>query len=184
MMTDEALYRAYLSGDDAGLSLLIERYGNRLTFYINGYLHDMHESEDLMIEAFAYLISKKPQIKEGCFKAYLYKMARNLSLRFITKKRLNQCFSFEEIEKEPESKILIDEVVQKGELNQSLRFCMDQLKAEYREALYLVYFENMRHSEAAKVMKKSERQVSDLVYRGRNSLRKYLEQEGITNAEY
>lgn len=58
MMADEALYKAYLDGDDAGLALLMERYGNRLTFYINGYLHDIHDSEDLMIEAFAYLISK------------------------------------------------------------------------------------------------------------------------------
>ncbi|MGI6586621.1 MAG: RNA polymerase sigma factor [Lutisporaceae bacterium] len=184
MMADEALYKAYLDGDDAGLALLMERYGNRLTFYINGYLHDIHDSEDLMIEAFAYLISKKPRIREGCLKAYLYKIARNLSLRFIKKRHLNHSFSLEEIEKEPESKILIEEVIQKEEFNQSLYLCLDRLNPGYREALYLVYFEDMHHSEAAAVMGKSEKQVSDLVYRGRNSLRKYLEQEGITNAEY
>ncbi|MFA7410809.1 MAG: sigma-70 family RNA polymerase sigma factor [Tissierellaceae bacterium] len=184
MITDEVLYRAYLDGDDDSLALLMERYGDRLTFYINGYLHDLYDSEDLMIEAFAYLISKKPAIRQGGFKAYLYKMARNLSLRFITKKHLDQCFSFEETGKEPESKILIEEAIQKEEFNQSLYLCMDQLKADYREALYLVYFENMHHSEVAKVMKKSEKQVSDLVYRGKNSLRKYLEKEGITNADY
>lgn len=61
---------------------------------------------------------------------------------------------------------------------------MDRLKPDYREALYLVYFENMHHGEAAKVMKKSEKQVSDLVYRGRKSLKKHLEEKGITNAEY
>lgn len=184
MMADEALYKAYLDGDDAGLALLMERYGNRLTFYINGYLHDIHDSEDLMIEAFAYLISKKPRIREGCLKAYLYKTARNLSLRFIKKRHLNHSFSLEEIEKEPESKILIEEIIQKEEFNQSLYLCLDRLNPGYREALYLVYFEDMHHSEAAAVMGKSEKQVSDLVYRGRNSLRKYLEQEGITNAEY
>lgn len=184
MVTDEDLYKAYLDGDDAGLAQLIDRYGNRLTFYINGYLHDIHDSEDLMIEAFAYLIAKKPSICDGCFKAYLYKMARNLSLRFITKKRSNKCFSFQDLEKEADSKILIEELVQKEEFNQCLYSCMNKLKLEYREALYLVYFENMRHSEAGKVMKKSEKQVSDLVYRGRQSLRKYLEQEGITNAKY
>ena len=184
MMMDEALYRAYLDGDDSGLTLLMERHGDRLTFYINGYLHDMYDSEDLMIEAFAYLISKKPRIKEGCFKAYLYKIARNLSLRFVKRKHLNHSFSFEEIEKEPESKMLIEEIIQKEEFNQNLYLCMEQLKPDYREALYLVYFEDMQHSGAATVMGKSKKQVSDLVYRGRNSLRKYLEQEGITNAEY
>ena len=184
MATDEALYKAYLDGDDASLASLMELYGDKLTFYINGYLYDMHDSEDLMIEAFAYLISKKPHIREGCFKSYLYKIARNLSLRFVKRKHLKHNFSFEEIEKEPESKILIEEIVQKEDFNQSLYLCMDRLKPDYREALYLVYFEDMHHSEAATVMGKSKKQVSDLVYRGRNSLRKYLEQEGITNAEY
>lgn len=184
MISDGDLYKAYLAGDDSGLELLVERYGDRLSYYIKGYIHDLQDSEDLMIESFAYLISKKPRIREGAFRAYLYKMARNLSLRFITKKRLNHSFSLEEIDKEPESKILIEELIEKEEFNQSLHLCMDQLKSDYREALYLVYFENMHHSEAAKVMKKSERQVADLLYRGRNSLRKHLEGEGITNADY
>ncbi len=184
MMTDEALYRGYLDGDDASLELLMDRYGNRLTFYINGYLHDIYDAEDLMIEAFAYLISKKPHIKEGCFKAYLYKMARNLSLRFINKKRLNRNFIFEDMDKDLESKSLIEESFQKEEINQSLYTCIGQLNPDYREALYLKYFENMNHKEVGRIMKKSEKQVSDLVYRGKKSLRKYLEKEGITSVEY
>ena len=50
--------------------------------------------------------------------------------------------------------------------------------------MYLVYFENMHHAEAAAVMRKSEKQVSDLIYRGKNSLRKRLGQEGIADAKY
>ncbi len=183
-MADEALYRAYLDGNDAGLSLLMEQYGDRLTFYINGYIRDMHEAEDLMIEAFAYLIAKKPKIREGCFKAYLYKMARNLSLRTIAKKRESMSFSLEEIDKEPGSKVFIEEIIEKEELNQCLYLCMDRLKSEYKEALYLVYFENMRHKEVAKIMKKSEKQISNLIHRGRKSLKKHLEEEGITDADY
>ena len=64
MNSDEALYRRYLAGDEQGLSELMERYGNALTLYINGYLHDVHEAEDLMIEAFAYLFLKKPTIRD------------------------------------------------------------------------------------------------------------------------
>ena len=49
MITDETLYRRYLEGDESGLTALMERYGNSLTFYINGYLHDINDAEDLMI---------------------------------------------------------------------------------------------------------------------------------------
>ena len=57
------------------------KYGNPLTLYINGYLKDIHESEDLMIEVFAYLLAKRPHIRDGGLKAYIYKAARNMALR-------------------------------------------------------------------------------------------------------
>ena len=63
-----------------------------------------------------------------------------------------------------------------------LRACMAELHADYREALFLVYFEGLSHAETAAVMGKREKQVADLIYRGKNALRKRLEQEGITDA--
>ena len=66
-MTDNELYRLYLSGDDAGLESLMERYGDALTLYIDGYLGDIHEAEDLMIEVFAYLLAKRPRIRDGAY---------------------------------------------------------------------------------------------------------------------
>mgnify|MGYP001335098527 CR=1 FL=1 len=41
MVIDEELYRQYLRGDEAGLEALMRKYGNPLTLYINGYLHDV-----------------------------------------------------------------------------------------------------------------------------------------------
>ena len=76
MTCDEALYRQYLNGDDAGLEALMKKYGDPLTLYIDGYLHDVHEAEELMLDVFAYLFTKKPRIRDGGFKAYLYKAAR------------------------------------------------------------------------------------------------------------
>lgn len=182
--TDETLYRRYLEGDEGGLTVLMERYGSSLTFYINGYIHDVYDAEDLMIEAFAYIITKKPRVRDGCLKAYLYKTARSLALRFAAKHRLRRCFGFEDLKKEPVEEMLIEDVVQTGARNHTLHMCMNGLNPDYREALYLVYFEEMQHSQAAAVMGKSKKQIADLVYRGRNSLRKRLEREGITNAQH
>ena len=52
-MTDTELYRRYLNGDEGALSELMARYGDALTIYIDGYLGDIHEAEDLMIEVCA-----------------------------------------------------------------------------------------------------------------------------------
>ena len=53
---------------------------------------------------------------------------------------------------------------------------MTKLKTEYREALYLVSIEGMSYSEAGKILGKSEQQMTNLVHRGKKSLRKILEQ--------
>ena len=179
-VNDITLYQRFLSGDDSGLQRLMERYGNSLTLYIDGYLHDIHEAEDLMIEAFAYFVARRPRLRDDGFRAYLYKSARHLALRCLQKKRRKQLFSFDDLEQEPESDVLLETLVQTDERNRILWRCMDELAPAYREALYLVYFEGMRHAEAAAVMRKTEKQIADLVYRGRASLRKTLEREGIT----
>ena len=82
----------------------------------------------------------------------------------------------------PEARELVEETVQSAERARLLRTCMAELHEDYREALFLVYFEGLSHAETAAVMGKREKQVADLIYRGKNALRKRLEQEGITDA--
>ena len=167
MVTDEELYGQYLCGDETGLELLIKKYGDPLTLYIDGYLHDVHEAEDLMMETFSWLFMKKPRIRNGCFKAYLYKAARHMALRHKSRRRI--IFSLDNLTRE--------------ERNQILHLCMDELNPDYREALYLTYFEGMSYQQAAEVMGKSVKQITNMVYRGKERLRGLLKREGITNAE-
>ena len=180
-MTDEALYRQYLSGDDAGLDALMKKYGNPLTLYLDGYLHDIHEAEELMLDVFAYLFTKKPRIQDGGFKAYLYKAARHMALR--QKRMRKPLFSLDELTNQPDGQLLVEEVIRTEERNRILHLCMDGLNPDYREVLYLTYFEGMSYAQAAEVTGKTVKQITNMVYRGKESLRKLLEQEGITNAE-
>lgn len=113
MISDEELYRQYLSGDETGLEELIRKYDNPLTLYINGYLHDIHEAEDLMIEVFSYLFAKRPHIRDGGFRAYLYKAARHLALRHKSIRRHHFCL--DDLTKEPEGGKLVDEVIRTKE---------------------------------------------------------------------
>ena len=109
MVTDDILYRRYLGGDEDSLSALMERHGDKLTLYLDGCLHDLHESEDLMIEVFAYLIAKQPRIRDGGFRAYLYRSARHMALRLLSGKRAQLCFSLDTLTEEPEARELVEE---------------------------------------------------------------------------
>lgn len=176
-MKDEILYQKYLNGDQTAADILVKRYADSLVLYIDGYIHDFYEAEDLMIEAFARIFAKKrPIYEEGCFKAYLYKIGRNLACRHKQSKKI-LWLSFEELTfdlhdiKENERSFF------KNEQNQQLYAAMQQIKQEYQEALYLVYFERMKYIDAAKVMGKSVSQITNLVFRGKKSLKRLLEKE-------
>ena len=183
MIPDETAYRRYLDGEQKAADLLVEKYGDALTLYINSYLKDINEAEDLMIEAFSQIFAKeRPITGEGAFKAYLYKTARNLALRHRKKHRLS-FLRFDELDFEPQSGVPADTEPSRSERSRQLYDALEKLKAEYREALYLVYFEDMSYAQAAEVTGKTVKQITNMVYRGKESLRRLLEREGITNAE-
>lgn len=179
-MTDEEYYRLYLQGNEGGMDHLMQKYGGPLTLYINGCLGDPQEAEDLMVEVFTYLCARKPRIREGGLQAYLYKSARHMALRHKSRRR--PCFSLENLAGEPVGRLL-EETVKARERSRILCVCMQRLPAQYREALYLVYFAGMSYRQTAAVMGKSLRQVTNMVYRGKKSLRRLLEKEGVTGAE-
>ena len=158
MTCDESLYRQYLSGDDAGLEALMKKYGDPLTLYIDGYLHDVHEAEELMLDVFAYLFTKKPRIRDGGFKAYLYKAARHMALRHKSKRK--PLFSLDALTGEPDGRLLAEEVIRTEERNRVLHFCMAEMNPDYREVLYLIYFEDMSYAQAAEVTGKTVKQLS------------------------
>ena len=56
---------------------------------------------------------------------------------------------------------------------------MGKLNPDYRQVLYLVYFEEFTNTETAKIMKKSERQVRNLLYRSKVTLKEILLREGF-----
>ena len=52
-MSDDLLYQKYLNGDQAAGDELMLRYGDSLTAYLDAFLHNVQDAEDLMIEACA-----------------------------------------------------------------------------------------------------------------------------------
>lgn len=73
-----------------------------------------------------------------------------MALRLLHKKRARNCFSLDALTEEPEARELVEETVQSAERARLLRTCMAELHEDYREALFLVYFEGLSHAETAR----------------------------------
>ena len=182
MERDDELYGRFLTGDTGAYDALMLRYGDRLTLYLNGYLYDFQDAEDMMIEAFARIMVKKPKIGEGNFKAYLFKTARNLVAHFHIKRTKYQVFSLDELELDPEGGTVPDSLVIDEERRKILKICMDRIDPEMKEALWLYYFEDLSYDEISSVMKINRKKTDNLLSRGKQRLKAELEKEGIKHA--
>ena len=178
-------YRRFLDeGDEQGLTELIKLYKNGLLFYINGFVNNYSLAEELTENTFVHLFLKKPKYKNlSSFKTWLYTIARNLTIDYLRKNKkknsreisielLTDSVSAHEAEHLEESYI-------KSEDKITVHKAMSKLKSEYREILWLIYFEDLSIKESARILKKSVSNVGTLVHRARTSLKKELEKEGF-----
>jgi len=175
--TGEELYTSFRSGDSVAFEMLVDMYEEDLSRFIYGNVRDYHETEHLVIDTFTQLILKKSAFKgKSTLKTYLFGIAKNLTLQHMKKRRREQHISFEEI-----ANLDIDHgetmhtLVEKKDQNANLIATMRELKEEYHAVLILLYFEDMSYRQAGKAMNKSERQIKDLAYRAKASLKKKLE---------
>ena len=173
-------YRRYLDGDDTGLTEIIRDYKDGLTLYINGYVNNIFTAEDLMEDTFFKLAIRKPRFSgKSSFKTWLYAIARNIALDSLRKNS-----KFEKTPIEDMNNYIVEEVnVEKEYLIKeqkiTLHRTMRKLKSEYFQVLYLVYFEGFTNEEIAKIMKKNKRQIENLIYRAKGTLKSELEKEGF-----
>ena len=173
-------YRRFLDGDDTAIAELVGAYKDGLILYLNGYVHNIFAAEELAEDTFFRLITKKPRFGgNSSFKSFLYAIGRNVAVDYIRHQSKVRQISLEEAEnyiavvESLEQTYLREE--QKLELNRALA----QLPDEYRHVLWLSFFEDFSNQEIAAIMRKNERQVRNLLYRAKQSLKSILEKEGF-----
>ena len=72
----------------------------------------------------------------------------------------------------------LEETVLKNERKRIVNNALDSLPDDMRVVIHLIYFEDLSYDEAGKVMKKSRKQVDNLLYRAKKELRIILGKDG------
>ena len=173
-------YRRYLDGDDTGLTEIIRDYKDGLTLYINGYVDNIFTAEDLMEETFFKLATKKPRFSgRSSFKTWLYAISRNVALDYLRKNNKLSTTPIENLKNYIAEEMSVEREYLIKEQKITLHRIMRELKSEYFQVLYLVYFEEFTNEEIAKIMKRNKRQIENLIYRAKSTLKSELEKEGF-----
>ncbi len=177
-------YRRFLEGNEDGIVEIIRDHKDGLMLYLNGYVQNIHIAEELTEDTFVKLVVKKPKFSEkSTFKTWLYSIGRNIAVDYMRRNPKGKVIPLDEI-----ASVLNDEenVLRAYIQNEQKIFvhkALKRLNPEYRRVLYLVYFENFQNSEVAAIMKKSKKQIQNLIYRGKQALRLELEKEGFVYEE-
>ena len=171
-------YRRFLDGDDNGLVEIIRDYKDGLMLYINSFVRNIDTAEELAEETFVKIVIKKPKYNEkSSFKTWLYAIGRNAALDHLRHKRKND-LQAEEFQNEDEESLEKSYIRKEDKL--LIHKAIKKLKPEYRQVLWLTYFEDFSNKETAKLMKKSIHNIETLIYRARKALKTELEKEGFT----
>ena len=173
-------YRRFLDGDDEGLTLIIKEYKDGLILYLNGYVNNIYVAEEIMEETFFKLAVKRPKFSgKSTFKTWLYAIGRNVAIDYIRHNSKFSMYSIEDMENCLKDETDLESMYIKNESKMMVHKAMSRLKPEYRQVLWLCFFEGFSNEEIAQIMGKTKRQVENLVYRSKQSLKILLDKEGF-----
>ena len=177
-------YRRFLDGDDKGIVEIVGAYKDGLILYLNSYVKNIFVAEELTEDTFFRLITKKPRFSgKSTFKSWLYAIGRNVAVDYIRRNsRLTQT-PMEVLENCVSDEQTLERSYIKEERKIMIHRALSAMASDYRAVLWLVYFEGFSNREAAGILKKSDRQIKNLLYRAKQSLKVKLEQEGFIYEE-
>ena len=176
-MTDKkSAYSRFLDGDKSGMEEIVREYNSPLIFFINGYVKNLAVAEDIAADTFCKVFVKRKMLSDPSgFKTWLYTIARNMTLDWLKSAQKKHTVYLNEIDGYSEADF--DDTILKNEQAKALHNAIKEIKSDYREVIHLVYFDQLSYKEAAKIMRKSEKQIKNLVYRAKLSLKDILEKE-------
>ena len=174
-------YRRFCDNDDkSGLADIIREYRDGLMLYLYGVTGDFSLAEELAEDTFVLLGVKKPRFKgNSTFKTWLYAIGRNRAIDALRRQKRHPAVSIDDIAEPMDDAQSLEETYLQEERKIAVHRAMRNLSSDYRQVLWLMYFEELSAKEAAAVMQKSVHAVETLVFRARKSLKSQLEMEGF-----
>lgn len=174
-VSDEQVMIKVKNGQLSELSTLFERHHRKLYNFFLRLTNDGSLSEDMVQNVFERIIKYRKTFRgDALFRSWMYQIARNVRTDHY---RLNKVKIDDEIE--PTSLNLATrtshELLEKKERKKELERAIQKLKPEYREVLWLGWFEKMNYADVGEILGLTESNVKVRMHRAVKQLKKHFD---------
>ncbi|MBQ7912680.1 MAG: sigma-70 family RNA polymerase sigma factor [Clostridia bacterium] len=174
-------YRRFLDGDNRALEQLVREYSDALIRFAYCYVKDSATAEEIMEDAFAALIIKRRRFDAADnLRAYLYKTVRNKCLDHLRFHKKQVPLADVERVLAIDGNAETENSLLRKENRRAVYEALQNLPSQYREILYLTYFEDCTADEASRLLRRTKKQIYNLLHRAKTSLKELLIKEGIS----
>lgn len=179
MENDAALWSRFLAGDEKAFEALVTAYRPGLIRFIEGFVHDPFQAEDLAADCFAHMLAF-PKKYDGrvSVRTWLFVLGRSRALDALRRGRRFRFVSPEDVEGELTDPDSPEDAVAADEMRDAVQRAVAALPEAERTAVTLVYFEGFSYKDAASVLGKTVKQTDNLLVSAKRKLKKSLSEEG------
>lgn len=161
-----------------------DQYSAALFKYINKMVKDAQQAEDLtqetFIKAYSHLSKKHKNQEIKHPKAFLYRIAHNLTVDFLRKRRplyiINELLTSQKDPRPP-----TETIVEIREESKELHEALQSLKPSYRQVIMLRKIEAFSTREVAHILNWKQGKVKATLHRGLRALENECTKRGVTN---
>lgn len=177
MDEDKRLYNEFLNGNKKAFDNLIDKYVERIVYFIYGYVKRIDVSEDLAQDVFMYLLVNKENYDFNySFKTYLYLIAKSRAFDYLKSSYFKKEVLVEYYQEQADI-VQIEDVIFENIRNRNLKKAILNLNNRQRQVIYLSKIEGMKVKDISQILNISESNVKILIHRGIKNLKKMIGEE-------
>ena len=188
LLSDHALIEATKHGDEEAFAEIVSRYRNPNTNYLFRILNDYEEAVDLAQETFVRVyFAIERYHTDYAFSTYIYRIATNLAISEIRKKKRRKLLSLTSFFQSedsndpqefhpPDGKSLPDQDLIEIERNRTIEKAIATLPDKYRAPIVLREIQELSYEEIAQILGLGLGTTKSRISRARALLREKLKQ--------
>ena len=186
--SDEELVMLFRNKHDLeALGALYRRYMLLVYGVCMKYLKNREDSQDAVMQIFEILVKDIPRFEIQNFKGWLYTVSRNhclMQLRKTSKEKNREPEISASVFMESTTVMHPIEEEPNEDLQERLRWCLEQLKEEQRRCVELFYYQQQCYKQIAANLNIAEEKVKSYIQNGKRNLKICIESKAeLKNAD-